>query len=67
MEGTDTNGKALMNSLFGQDGITFSSQMTADVTAGQNAVLTVDGTVIERNTNTFELDGITMEITSTSK
>jgi flagellar capping protein FliD len=64
MEGTDTNGKALMNSLFGQDGITFSSQMTAEVTAGQNAVLTVDGTVIERNTNTFELDGITMELTS---
>lgn len=64
IEGTDANGKALMNSLFGQDGMTFSSQMTADVKAGQNAVLTVDGTVIERNTNTFELDGITMELTS---
>ena len=64
IEGTDANGKALMNSLFGQDGMTFSSQMTADVKAGQNAILTVDGTVIERNTNTFELDGITMELTS---
>lgn len=64
IEGTDANGKALMNSLFGQDGMTFSSQMTADVKPGQNAVLTVDGTVIERNTNTFELDGITMELTS---
>ena len=39
--------------------------MTAQVTAGQNARLTVDGTVIERNSNTFELDGITMELTST--
>lgn len=39
--------------------------MTASVTSGQNAILTVDGTDIERNTNTFELDGITMEITST--
>lgn len=64
IEGTDTEGKALMNSLFGQDGMTFSSQMTAQVTAGQNARLTVDGTVIERNSNTFELDGITMELTS---
>ena len=64
IEGTDTEGKALMNSLFGQDGMTFSSQMTAQVTAGQNAILTVDGTVIERNSNTFELDGITMELTS---
>lgn len=64
IEGTDTEGKALMNSLFGQDGMTFSSQMTAQVTAGKNAILTVDGTVIERNSNTFELDGITMELTS---
>lgn len=64
IEGTDTEGKTLMNSLFGQDGMTFSSQMTAQVTAGQNARLTVDGTVIERNSNTFELDGITMELTS---
>lgn len=64
IEGTDTEGKALMNNLFGQDGMTFSSQMTAQVTAGQNAILTVDGTVIERNSNTFELDGITMELTS---
>ena len=64
IEGTDTEGKALMNNLFGQDGMTFSSQMTAQVTAGQNARLTVDGTVIERNSNTFELDGITMELTS---
>lgn len=64
IEGTDTEGKALMNNLFGQDGMTFSSQMTAQVTAGKNAILTVDGTVIERNSNTFELDGITMELTS---
>lgn len=64
IEGTDTEGKALMNNLFGQDGMTFSSQMTAQVTAGQNARLTVNGTVIERNSNTFELDGITMELTS---
>ena len=65
IEGVDDDGIALVNSLFGQDEMTFSSQMTASVTSGQNAILTVDGTDIERNTNTFELDGITMEITST--
>lgn len=64
IEGTDSDGKTLMTKLFGQDSITSSSQMPAQVTAGQNARLTVDGTVIERNTNTFELDGITMELTS---
>ena len=51
-----------MNSLFGSD--TISNHTSADITAGQNAILTVDGTVIERNSNTFELDGITMELTS---
>lgn len=64
IEGADANGTALVNSLFGQDEMTFSSHMSASVTAGQNAILTVDGTDIERNTNTFELDGITMELTS---
>ena len=64
IEGTDSDGKTLMTKLFGQDSITSSSQMPAQVTAGQNARLTVDGTVIERNSNTFELDGITMELTS---
>ncbi len=63
IEGADADGKALLNKLFGGDRV--SSQMTASVTSGQNAILTVDGTDIERNTNTFELDGITMEITST--
>lgn len=62
IEGTDADGKALMNSLFGSD--TISNHMSADIIAGQNARLTVDGTVIERNSNTFELDGITMELTS---
>ena len=62
IEGTDADGKTLMNSLFGSD--TISNHTSADITAGQNARLTVDGTVIERNSNTFELDGITMELTS---
>ena len=63
IEGTDADGTALVNNLFGKDEMLFSS--SPSVTSGQNAILTVDGTDIERNTNTFELDGITMEITST--
>ena len=65
IKGTDDDGKELLNQLFIQDTVTFNPHMTASVTSGQNAVLTVDGTDIERNTNTFELDGITMELTST--
>lgn len=65
IEGEDPNGETLMNSLYGTSGVAYDFPMTASVTSGQNAILTVDGTDIERNTNTFELDGITMEITST--
>ena len=65
IKGKDDDGKELLNQLFSQDTVTFNPHMTASVTSGQNAVLTVDGTDIERNTNTFELDGITMELTST--
>ena len=54
-----------VNMMFGKSTIEISHNHTAaQVTAGQNAILTVDGTVIERNSNTFELDGITMELTS---
>lgn len=65
LEGEDTDGKELIGKLFGLEKISFSPHVSASVTSGQNAILTVDGTDIERNTNTFELDGITMEITST--
>lgn len=51
--------------LFASDQITFDPGAypgRAVTTAGQNAVLSVDGTRIERNTNIFELDGITVEL-----
>lgn len=65
----DGDGTKAMKALFGTDtlqkeniGAGFTFQY------GQNAMLTVDGgTVIERNTNTFELDGITMELTAETK
>lgn len=53
---TDTDGN-LLASLFGT---------SPDVQAGQNAVLEVDGVRIERNTNSFELDGIEVELLSKS-
>lgn len=50
---SDTSGN-LLKVMFGG---------TPEVISGQNAKLTVDGTEIQRNTNTFELDGITIELT----
>lgn len=53
---TDTAGN-LLETMFGA---------APAVTAGQNAILVVDGTDIQRNTNTFEVDGITIELTGTT-
>lgn len=53
---SDTSGN-LLEVMFGG---------TPEVISGQNAILEVDGTRIERNTNTFELDGITIELTGTT-
>lgn len=67
LNGTDADGKDIIKSLFNAESFVYTSKnMTAEVTAGQNAKLTIDGVVVERNTNTFEIDGITMELTSTS-
>ena len=65
ISGTDAGGNQYVTDLFGDVSYTYSPNV-AVVTAGQNAKLIVDGTAIERNTNTFELDGITMELTGTS-
>ena len=53
---SDTSGN-LLKVMFGG---------TPEVISGQNAKLIVDGTEIQRNTNTFELDGITIELTGTT-
>lgn len=66
ISGTDAASNQFIKELFGNDTYTFSPQMTAQITAGQNAKITVDGVTMERNTNTFELDGITMELTGTT-
>lgn len=66
LNGADDAGKDIIRSLFQSESFVYNPKMTANVTAGQNAKLTIDGVVVERNTNTFEIDGITMELTSTS-
>lgn len=67
LNGTDADGKNIIKSLFNAESFIYTSKnMTAEVTAGQNAKLTVDGVVVERNTNIFEIDGINMELTGTS-
>lgn len=66
ISGTDAATNQFIRELFGNDTYTFNPQMTAQITAGQNAKITVDGVTMERNTNTFELDGITMELTGTT-
>lgn len=69
-------GKEVLKTLFGSEQLEIMQSGTALATiTGTNAVLTVNGTTnsdgtitggttIERNTNSFELDGITMELTA---
>lgn len=70
IEGTAGSSGSPVKALFGQEQISLASYSGTgkpyDVTAGQNAKLTIDGVAIERNTNTFEIDGITMELTGKS-
>lgn len=54
--------------LFGTDSVgsfKTAADTKAEVKPGQNAILTVNGIRTERNQNTFELDGITVELTET--
>lgn len=66
ISGTDDATDQYIKDLFGTSVYTYDPKMTAQITAGQNAKITVDGITMERNTNTFELDGITMELTGTT-
>lgn len=66
LNGTDAAGKDIIRSLFQAESFVYNPKMTAEVTAGQNARLSIDGVVVERNTNIFEIDGINMELTGTS-
>lgn len=66
IKGIDADGTNVMNSLFGTNSLHKEAGTAFTYTAGKNAKLEVNGTTIERNTNSFELDGITMELTATT-
>lgn len=59
----DTDGADALQSLFGQNSLTFNtSGDPLEIKTGQNAKLTVDGTPIERNTNEFSLNGVNIQL-----
>lgn len=61
--GTDAAGKAAMEKLFGSGSMEFNSTAVATAkAAGQNAVLSVNGTEIVRNSNNFTIDGLNIEL-----
>ena len=56
-----------MNALFGSESISFNANTnTSIVEDGKNARFNIDGTVYERNTNNFNLNGYAIQLTSTS-
>ena len=56
-----------MNALFGSESISFNANTnTSIVEDGKNARFSIDGTVYERNTNNFNLNGYAIQLTSTS-
>lgn len=63
LSGGDADGTAAMASLFGQGSIEFNTTGTSLVEQrGQNAKLTVNGIEIERNSNSFDLEGINIQL-----
>ena len=58
----------LLSAMFGEEGLSFDiSDPALQITKGQNAVLVVDGMTIERNSNEFEMEGITIQIQAVSE
>ena len=63
LSGGDADGTAAMASLFGQGSIEFNTVGTSLVEQrGQNAKLKVNGIEIERNSNSFDLEGINIQL-----
>ncbi|WP_312643761.1 flagellar filament capping protein FliD [Hydrogenoanaerobacterium sp.] len=64
VEGNDDAGKAAMEKLFGVDQMVLNSTALSSPleTQGENAILTVNGQEIVRNTNSFTIDGLNIEL-----
>lgn len=66
--GSDQAGEEALQAMFGTENVTLNSIGLAPdrVTAGQNAILTVNGVQVERNTNSFMIDGVSLRLLKTS-
>lgn len=70
----DADGKQVLQKLFGQEQLDFNTSSsvkfdqayaaTSGGQKGQNALINVNGTIVERNSNDFELDGVTIQLTA---
>lgn len=64
----DADGSSLVKGLFGTDTVTMSGEKPATmgkIVQGQNAKLVVNNQEIERNSNSFELDGLQITLNNT--
>lgn len=67
ISGSDAAGTKSLKTLFGVEQATFNTADQGIVKVqGQNAKLTVNGIDIERNSNEFELEGVTIQLMGTS-
>jgi flagellar capping protein FliD len=66
--GSDQAGAKALQTMFGTETLTLNSIGSAPdrVTAGQNAILTVNGIQVERNNNSFMIDGVSIRLLQTS-
>lgn len=68
LSGSDLAGTEVLQALFGAETLTLNSTGSAleVVSAGQNAVLSINGVHVERNTNSFKVDGVSIQLLQTS-
>lgn len=69
ISGIDNEGANALNTLFGAGSISLNTAEIARdlVTLGQNAILTVNGVQVQRNSNTFSIDGVSIKLLQTTE
>lgn len=69
VENLTLGNKEQMNAWFGVDALNLNiaSGQDALVTQGRNAIVSIDGMMTERNSNVFNYNGMTVELTGVSK
>ena len=60
----DDGGKALLSKFFNTEGLDFKTAEVErkEIVKGQNAKFTINGVEMEKNTNSFELDGLNIQL-----